>query len=158
MKKINLFKFKLKVKIIAVEYPGYGVYTTHKSSSQLIKEDAIAVYDYLVKKVGYEEKNIVVLGRSIGSGPASYIASIRQPGALIMMSSFCSLKSVVKDHVGSLHNILKERFDNLETIKKVTCPSFFIHGLQDKLISFQHSQKLHGKFILYLLCIDLIYD
>lgn len=111
-----------------------------------MQEDAVAVFDYLVNKVGYKEKNIVCLGRSIGSGPASYLASVRNPGALIMMSSFCSLKSVVKDHVGSLHNILKERFNNLETIKKVICPCFFIHGLQDKLISFQHSQKLHGTY------------
>ncbi len=130
--------------MIAVEYPGYGVYKSHKSNSQLIQEDAVSVYDYLVEKVGYKEKNILVLGRSIGSGPASFLASIRNPGALIMMSSFLSLKSLVKDHIGSLHNILKERFNNFENIKKVKCPCFFIHGLQDKLISFQHSQKLHG--------------
>lgn len=102
------------------------------------------MYDYLHEKVGYEEKNIILLGRSIGSGPASYLASIRKPGALVMMSSFLSLKSVVKDHVGGLHNILKERFNNYENIKKVKCPCFFVHGLQDKLISYQHSQKLHG--------------
>ena len=105
----------------------------------------MAVYDYLIKKVGFEEKNIMLLGRSIGSGPASYLASQRNPGALIMMSSFTSLRSVVNDHVGSLDKILKERFNNHENIKNVKCPSFFIHGLQDKLISYQHSQKLHGK-------------
>lgn len=131
--------------MLAVEYPGYGVYTSHKPNSETIQEDALAVYDYLIKKVGFEEKNIMLLGRSIGSGPASYLASLRNPGALIMMSSFTSLRSVVNDHVGSLDKILKERFNNHENIKNVKCPSFFIHGLQDKLISYQHSQKLHGK-------------
>ena len=122
------------------------MYTSHKPNSDIIQEDALAVYDYLIKKVGFEEKNIMLLGRSIGSGPASYLASQRNPGALIMMSSFTSLRSVVNDHVGSLDKILKERFNNHENIKNVKCPSFFIHGLQDKLISYQHSQKLHGKY------------
>lgn len=141
---VNEIIYIFKVRILAVEYPGYGVYTSHKPNSDLIQEDSIAVYDYLVKKVGFKEKNIMVLGRSIGSGPASYLASQRNPGALIMMSSFTSLRSVVKDHVGGLQKILKERFNNHENIKKVKCPCFFIHGLQDKLISYQHSQKLHG--------------
>lgn len=131
---------------MAVEYPGYGLYKSQKPNSNLILEDAVAVYDYLIKKVGYKEKNVILLGRSIGSGPACYLAGIRNPGALIMMSSFLSLRSVVKDHVGSLHNILKERFNNYENIQKVKCPCFFIHGLQDKLISYQHSQKLFGVY------------
>lgn len=141
----NIFDY-VKIRILAVEYPGYGLYKSHKPNSNLILEDAVAVYDYLIKKVGYKEKNVILLGRSIGSGPACYLAGIRNPGALIMMSSFLSLRSVVKDHVGSLHNILKERFNNYENIQKVKCPCFFIHGLQDKLISYQHSQKLFGVY------------
>ena len=34
------------------------------------------------------------------------------------------------------------RFNNLETIKSVSCPSLIIHGQRDKLIPFSHSVEL----------------
>lgn len=33
--------------ILAVEYPGYGLYKSQKPDEDLIKEDALIVYDYL---------------------------------------------------------------------------------------------------------------
>lgn len=38
------------------------------------------------------ESDILVFGRSIGSGPATYIASKFQPACLVLMSPFTSLK------------------------------------------------------------------
>lgn len=76
--------------------------------------DAEYIYKYLVKKIGYKEENIIVFGRSIGSGPATYLAGINKPGCLCLMSPFTSLKSVVKEYIGSWALcILKERFDNV---------------------------------------------
>jgi hypothetical protein len=37
---------KMKINVLAVEYPGYGIYKGQPSSSQIIK-DALTVYDYL---------------------------------------------------------------------------------------------------------------
>ena len=39
--------------------------------------------------------------------------------------------------------LVKERFNNLELMARVTCPSFFVHGQQDDLIPYENSQKLH---------------
>jgi hypothetical protein len=50
------------MRVIVVEYPGYGL-NKGKSSSQSILEDANLVYDYIVKKIGYAEKNVIILGR-----------------------------------------------------------------------------------------------
>jgi len=65
----------LEVHIIAIEYPGYGIYRDESSSDTMIEEDAIRVYEYLTEEFGLKEKDILLFGRSLGSGPASYLAS-----------------------------------------------------------------------------------
>jgi len=62
-----------------------------------ILKDALYVYDYINQVMGIEQKNIIVLGRSIGSGPAIHVASKRNPGSLLLMSAFTSIRNVVCD-------------------------------------------------------------
>lgn len=58
-------------------------------------------------------KNIVVFGRSIGSGPAVFISSLYQLGGLILLSPFLSLCEAVGDIYGGIASkLLKQRFDN----------------------------------------------
>ena len=63
--------------VLAVEYPGYGLYKTLKPDEQKMKEDCEAVYDYLTQVVGVRETDIILWGRSMGSGPVSYLSSIK---------------------------------------------------------------------------------
>lgn len=60
------------------------------------------MYDFIVNYLKFEEKNIIVFGRSIGSGPASYLASQREPAVLVLMSAFTSFRGIVKDLVGKV--------------------------------------------------------
>jgi abhydrolase domain-containing protein 17 len=99
----------------------------------------------------YEEEQIIIVGRSIGSGPASYLGANYNPGALVLISGFTSLQGIAKDLAGEwLKHLIKERFKNEENMTKVECPTLIIHGLKDKLINYQHSVRLHGN-ICYLL-------
>lgn len=141
---LNNLRNNLQINVLAIEYPGYGLYKENPSA-QRIKEDAITVYDYIVE-LGFLKENILVLGRSIGTGPAIELAYKREIGALSLVSPFISLKEVVKEMVGSFFKIfLKERFDNLEKISQIKCPILIVHGLLDKMIPVDHSFQLHGK-------------
>ena len=87
-----------------------------------------------------------MFGRSIGSGPATHLAAHRNPGMLILMSPYTSIRAVVRDIAGSWASyFVAERFKNIEEIEKVQCPCFFVHGSKDKLISHEHTQKLFEK-------------
>lgn len=133
----------LMIHVIAIEYPGYGLYPGECSAEQII-EDADNVFQYLTLDIGVNPRDIVVFGRSIGSGPATWLAAERNPGALLLMSAYTSIRSVVKSIAGSLASFLmKERFRNIDLMPKVTCPSFIIHGQIDTLIPYQNSQLLH---------------
>mgnify|MGYP003389779889 CR=1 FL=1 len=81
-------------------------------------EDSLIVFDFLVNSIGFKKKNILVFGRSIGSGPATYLSAYREPRMLILMSPFTSITNLVKDIFGDLaKNFVTNHFDNLKLIK-----------------------------------------
>ena len=71
-----------------------------ESNEDNVIDDAEYVYDYLNQVLGIEEKNIIIFGRSMGSGPATHVSSVRKPGALLLMSSFKSIRSIAEDQAG----------------------------------------------------------
>ena len=63
-----------ELNILAMEYPGYGIYTQHEPSESRILSDAETVYKFLINHE-VDPKDIVLFGRSIGSGSATHLAS-----------------------------------------------------------------------------------
>lgn len=90
-------------------------------------------------------KDIVVCGRSIGSGPAVYLSANRKPGALILISPFKSIRETANSILGVFKYVVADRFNNLNIINNVTCPLLLIHGQKDNLIPFSHSIQLSEK-------------
>lgn len=72
----------------------------------------------------------------------------RKVAALALISGFTSIRETAKGLGGSIFGFLgylvKERFNNLENVKKIENPILLVHGERDKFISFEHSLKLHG--------------
>ena len=67
------------------------------SNEENILDDTEYLYDYLHQVLGIDQENIIIFGRSMGSGPATHIASVRKPAALLLMSSFKSIRSIAQD-------------------------------------------------------------
>lgn len=101
MELLAFVKDMLKVHVLAMEYPGYGVYEGDPDANQ-IALDAQNVYDYLTLVQRIPHDSIILFGRSIGSGPASLIASLRQPCALLLMSPFMSIRDIVREKAGNM--------------------------------------------------------
>lgn len=66
---LNYIRNSYQVNVISMEYPGYSIYKG-SSSSQQACQDAKVVYDFIISKLGFQETNIIVIGRSIGTGVA----------------------------------------------------------------------------------------
>ena len=97
----------LKINLLGVEYPGYGIYEDSAGASEdKIFRDAELVYNFVQGVSNLREKDIILLGRSLGSGPATYIAANYSPGGLILMSPYTSIKSVANGKVGFLSFLL----------------------------------------------------
>ena len=86
----------LKLNVLCVEYPGYGIYKSFDSCScEKVIKDAECVYNFLTNIMSISEDNIIIMGRCIGSGPATYLASRFKPYSLILISPFVSIKGAV---------------------------------------------------------------
>ena len=66
---LNYVRNSYQVNVIAMEYPGYSIYSGSPDSEK-INQDARVVYEFVVKKLGFSEENIIVMGRSVGTGVA----------------------------------------------------------------------------------------
>lgn len=138
---LNHLRITLQTHIIGVEYPGYGIYRGNCTEKRLY-EDAHNIFEFLIN-TGVDPSDIILFGRSIGSGPATYLAGTVRPAALLLMSAYTSIRAAVKFIAGSFAQYLvKERFRNIDYISKVTCPVFLLHGQKDTMIPYEHSQDL----------------
>ena len=128
----------LKMNVIIVEYPGYSIYD-EKKSADIICEDSRIVYKFVRQKFNLEPNDIYVLGRSLGTGPATYLASKEKINSLYLISPFKSIKSIY----GIFSKLLLlDIFKSIEIIKDVSCPLKIIHGKKDNLIDCGHSKEL----------------
>ncbi len=76
-KLLTTFGQEMQMHVLAIEYPGYGIYNSSNPNADRIKQDALIVFDYLTSVCGVKSNDIIVFGRSIGTGPASYLCSMR---------------------------------------------------------------------------------
>lgn len=133
--------------VMIVEYCGYSIYPGSPAQDRL-ERDSLAIWNYLTKIMNFKPSDIIILGRSIGTGSALYLSTQVNPGALCLISPFTSIKDVVKFNYGGIASgFLKERFSNKNRILDVNCPVLFIHGKEDKLIPYKDSKSLYGKFL-----------
>jgi len=99
------------------------------------KEVCLTAFRFVLDelKVAYEQ--IILFGRSIGSGPAIWLASRFPVGGLILVAAFASINQVIRSLVGALiSKAFLERFPNIQLIGNVSCPTLFIHGEKDSLV------------------------
>jgi len=127
----------LGVSVFAYDYRGYGT-SQGSPSEQNAYQDIEAAYRYLTETLGISPSQIILYGRSLGSGTSVEIASREPIAGLILESPFTSIFRVIT----RIAIVPFDRFDNLRKIGKVRCPILFLHGTQDQLIPLHHSETL----------------
>lgn len=130
--------------LFIIDYRTYGK-SRGKLTQRSLFSDAQLAYNYLLKS--YQKENIIIYGRSIGTGVAIDLASNKNPAKLILESPFYSLVDVARYHVPWIpHNlILKFPMRTDKKIKNIECPILIIHGTEDHIVPLKSSQKLSQK-------------
>ncbi|MFO7665393.1 MAG: alpha/beta fold hydrolase [Desulfobacterales bacterium] len=128
------------VGVMLVEYPGYGR-SEGAPSQRSITDAFVCAYDFLVAKKGVDSSRVVFVGRSIGGGAICALAEKRSPAAIILMSSFTSVRSFSSKYlVPGL--LMRDQFDNLKVVASYEGPVLVIHGRNDEIIPFNHGVAL----------------
>jgi len=134
---------QFKVNVLSCEYPGYGLLNHLTTDEDGVYEVALTCFRYLVDEVNVRYSQIILFGRSLGTGPAVYLAAQYPVGGLILVNAIASVKLAVQSIAGRLVAwTWKERFPNYKLIANVSCATLFIHGENDGLLPPEHSLRL----------------
>ncbi|SHN30738.1 hypothetical protein SAMN04488057_11875 [Cyclobacterium lianum] len=131
--------------VFILDYRGYGKSEGVIQDEEQLYGDVQRAYDVLKNR--YPEQQIIVLGYSMGTGPASKLASVNQPKLLILQAPYYSLSDLVKHYFPIFPSFLhKYPFENFRHIQKCNMPVVIFHGDQDEVIYPGSSIKLKAHF------------
>lgn len=134
---------RLRVNIVGYDYTGYGPRAKTPPSEHYCFRNIRAVYDWLTVDQKVSPQRIVLLGKSLGSGPTCELASTVPVKAVILQSAFVSAARVVLpmspfDYFGDI-------FVNWSKVASFkTDKIFMIHGDQDRVVPFSHGETLNS--------------
>ena len=136
--------------LLLVDYRGYGSSTKLVPNETTVTGDARAALVYLLLERKLPVSDVFLLGRSVGSGPATQVASETSGlGGLILESAFTSIDDVVNRfwyaHLFPVNLMLHAHFNNLAKISLVQAPVLIIAGTSDSLTPLRMSEQLFAQ-------------
>ena len=132
--------------VLLVEYPGYGD-SPGVSYERSVDRHVTVAYLYLMDELKYKPENVVLFGRSLGSGPVCRLAQRLQEtgdevGGIVLHSPFVSVREAGLALVGHVAHMMTDRWDNREPMGVIKCRMLIIHGVSDEVVPFFHSEIL----------------
>jgi len=131
--------------VFMLDYRGYGKSEGKISSEQQLHADVQLAYDSLTARYG--EKNIIVAGYSIGTGPATRLAAFNHPALLLLHAPYYSLTDLARHRFPFIPSfLLRYHLPLYKWLPACKMPVFIFHGDKDEVIYYGSSLKLQKLF------------
>ena len=119
--------------IYTLAYRGYGASDGTPTESAL-EQDAIALYDAVQQQ--HPQGQVLVLGRSLGTGVAAAVAVQRQPARTALITPFDNMVDTVRDHYGWLpvRWLLRDRYPSDTRLAQYRGAVLVLRADQDTLV------------------------
>ena len=124
-----------------IDYPGFG-----KSTGEFTEEK---LYDwslllYKLARATYSSDSIIIFGKSMGTGIAAQLASVRDTRRLILETPYYSLPSIISQYapIYPVKQMVHFKIPTYEYLKNVTAPISIFHGTDDGTITYRNAQRL----------------
>ncbi|MBV9986723.1 MAG: alpha/beta fold hydrolase, partial [Chitinophagaceae bacterium] len=123
------------------DYPGYGK-STGELSENMLYEEALQVYRSA--RARYQPSQIIIYGKSLGTGIASQLASIRDCRRLILETPFYSATSLVRPYLFMypLGSLMHFKLPTYSYLPKVTAPITIFQGTSDGVVPYRNASRL----------------
>lgn len=122
--------------VLVASYRGYGNNPGQPSEEGLLLDGA-AWMEKAEELVPTSKRYL--FGHSLGGAVALAMAARYRVDGVATLGAFASMTAMVPTIA---RGSLKDRFDNLEAIGKVSAPIFLYHGTDDQIVSFSSAQQL----------------
>jgi fermentation-respiration switch protein FrsA (DUF1100 family) len=127
--------------LLLLDYRGYGR-SEGRPTEKGLYADADAAYDYLLAR-GYDPKQIVIHGESLGTAVAVDLASRRPSAGVVLASPFTSAQAVAHRVLPLLGPMLVWSYNSKRKIARVDAPILVLHGDRDEIIDFEFGRELY---------------
>lgn len=135
----------LNYDLFIIDYSGFGKSEGKIHDEKLLFNDIQLVYSKM--KLNYPEKDIIILGYSIGTGLAAELAASNHPKLLILQAPYFNLKDLVKHKYPLIPTfLLKYKFETNNSLIQCKMPVVIFHGNKDQVIYYNSSLKLKSLF------------
>ncbi|ODT64701.1 MAG: hypothetical protein ABS75_34215 [Pelagibacterium sp. SCN 63-23] len=126
---------------LAFDYRGFPTSPGEITEANILA-DALAAYDWAAER----HDPILIWGRSLGSGPATYVASERDAAALLLETPFLSAVTVAAERYPYLPVglVMQDQFRSNEWIADVSEPVLVAHGTADTTIGVSNGERLYA--------------
>lgn len=132
---------RLGYDLFVLDYRGYGKSGGKIESMPQFLDDMNNAYRFMAKR--YPERDIVVAGFSMGTGPSAYIGANNHPKMLILQAPYFTLADETLDRFPFAPAfLLRYNFDTNAYLKKVECPVYMFHGTNDRVLAYENSARL----------------
>jgi pimeloyl-ACP methyl ester carboxylesterase len=139
--------------LLDAAFPGHALYLLHyrgftgssgSPTEKALVADALALFDRVVR----EQANIVVIGRSLGSGVAVQVASRRRVTRLVLVTPFDSLQDLAAAQFPyfPVRWILRDKYASSDYAPRVTAPTLLLAAGQDEIIPAHSTRQLLARF------------
>ncbi|WP_205509053.1 alpha/beta hydrolase [Longitalea arenae] len=124
-----------------IDYPGFGK-STGEFTEQRLYDWALVFYK--LAQARYSKDSIIIYGKSMGTGIAAQLATIRDCKALILEAPYYSFPSIIGSWlpVYPLNKMIRFQLPTWQYVKEVTNPIVIFHGTSDNTIPYRNSKKL----------------
>lgn len=127
--------------IFFLDYRGFGKSQGKIENQKQVYNDISIAYNSVTSQ--YKSKEIILMGYSIGTGLATYLASVKNPNKLILQAPYYNFLEFSTGSAPYFPDFLKKfDFETNRYIVKVKAPIYLFHGNQDGLIPISNSQRL----------------
>jgi pimeloyl-ACP methyl ester carboxylesterase len=141
---ITLFKTALPdYTVYLIPYRGYGNSTGYPTEAFLYS-DALAIFD----RVKDKHEQISLIGRSLGTGVATYVAANRQIEKLLLVTPFDSIVNVAKSvyWMFPVSLLIHDKFDSLNRVNKINAQTYIFIAEEDRVIPRVRTERLIAQF------------
>lgn len=131
--------------VLIIDYSGFGQSDGKPGESQTYA-DARLAWQHLTGTRGIAPERIVVFGRSLGAGVATWLATEETPGALVLESAFTSVPELARKYypIFPVRWLARIRYDNASRLPTVGCPVLIVHSRDDEIVPFAHGEALYA--------------
>jgi len=127
--------------VLAIDYRGFGASSGSPTETGLYL-DSEAAYQWLRARVA--ASRIVLVGESLGTGVAVWLAARQPAAALILKAPFTSAVDIAAERYPfvPVHWFMKDQFHSDRLINLVHMPLLIQHGDEDKVVPVAYGKQL----------------